>query len=157
MPVGLLWRIARRRLAISFTPTIRGGNLRVFRSSIYRTNVSSSDGVNLCWLLCVSDLGVRSFIRLVIDDLGTSYVCAARRIDIFLSVRIAWMARVILASWDCVDIVLLWWWWSRKSEGRVAVGKWPTRSCGPLAGGSRYLFDKTLPTNGSFIISFELE
>ena len=89
---------------------IRGGNLRASRSNTYRTNVFSSDGVNLCWLLHVSDLGIRPFIRLVIDDLGTSYVCAARRIDIFLSVRIAWMARVILASWDCIDIVLLWWW-----------------------------------------------
>ncbi len=97
----------RRRSAISFILLIRGGNPCVFRSSIYRISVSSSDEVNLYWgsrfLVLMTDLRSRS--RRV--DRGMLYTFEACVVSIFLVVRIASIARTILASWVCTGIALL--------------------------------------------------
>src|SRR6266699_5418145 len=55
-------------------------------------------------------------------DLETSYICIIHRIDNFFVVRIASIARTILASVVCVCIVLLWNCRVRKIE-RCVVGE----------------------------------
>ena len=74
---------------------------------MYRTIVSSSAKVRASRRLRVSAFEVVPLIRVAIVDFGTSYNCAARRIDIFLLVRIASIARMILASLVCIDILWL--------------------------------------------------
>jgi hypothetical protein len=104
LPTGPARRVTSKEFAISSTPRIRGGNPRVSRSRIYRTSVSSSLGVNWWRPLRLSAREVVPFIRRRIELSGMSYVFAARRMDIFLVVRIASMARMTLLSFVRTDI-----------------------------------------------------
>src|SRR5205823_12528191 len=123
LPTRFPPRVVSRRFAISSTPSIRGGNPRESRSRTCRTTVSSSDSVNLCCEWRFSAFATRPVIRLRRELKGTLYVFAARRIDIFLFVRIASMARKIRASSVWIGIVLLCSVVAIGSRGRGVVEK----------------------------------
>ncbi|SRR6266566_484062 len=97
-------RVVKRVFAISFISSIQGVNLYESRSRIYRRNVSSLAEVNRHRPLYFSAKGVMSFIRLWSEFSKRSYVFVVHRIDIFLIVWIASIARVILVSLGKIDI-----------------------------------------------------
>ncbi len=97
----------------------RGENLCESKSNMYRTNVFSSFSVRIYCIFRFLTLGRQLFIRLRMVDLETSYICATRRTDNFFVVRIASIARTILASLVCICIVLLWNYRVRKIERHV--------------------------------------
>ena len=118
LSTGFACRVLRRRSVISRTSLIRNGNPHESRSRIYRTSISSSIGVKLCWTLRFSAFRVRSFIRSRRVVWEMSYVFTTHRIDISGFVRIIWMTRRILASWDLEFIVLLCCDYVRQSKDR---------------------------------------
>ena len=123
LPTGFAQYIAKREFAISSTLLTQGGNPRISRSRMYRISVSSSEEVKLYQGFRISAIAGMPFIRLQREDLETLYIFATCQRDKFLDVQIASMARMILPSWVCTDIVL---WWSccvQQLEGRDVVGK----------------------------------
>ena len=104
MPIYSVLCVVRKVFAISSILSIRGVNLYKSRSRMYWRNVSSLTRINQHRPLYFSTKGIISFIRLRNELSRRSYVFIVRRIDIFLVVRIASIARVILVSLDRTDI-----------------------------------------------------
>ncbi len=123
LSTGFALYILQRRSAILRTSSSRGGNLCKSRSRIYRTNISSSVKVKLCWALRSSAFGMRLFIRLRNIDSKMSYAFAISRTDNLLVVWSALITRAIRPS--CVYMDILLWWRNRVSRSKRSrcVGK----------------------------------
>ncbi len=107
LPTSFARRVVRKTFTISSMLMIRSENPRESKSSIFLIIESSSIKLKLCRGLYFSGWGVRPLIRAAKVDFGTSYVYAARRIDILWVVRIASIARMILVSWVQIGMVFI--------------------------------------------------
>ena len=107
MSIDFIWRILQRRSVISRTLLIRDENSYKSRSRMYRISISSLIEIKLCRAFRSSILKTQFFIRSRRMVWETSYVFTVHRIDISWFVRITWMTKRILTSWDWKFIVLL--------------------------------------------------